>query len=150
MNTHVVVVIGVGGIGMARTPADELLNLPILQPAAFADSGAAYSLSKRANHLRVQAESLRWGERGARINSISPGIIMTPLAQHEMDSPVGDIYGMMIQAPVSGRVGTADEVNSAAAYLLDSESSFMTGTDLLIDGGVIVAMRADRLSLNQG
>ena len=131
---------------LARTPADELLNLPVLQPAAVADSGAAYSLSKRANHLRVQAESLPWGERGARINSISPGIILTPLARHELDSPVGDIYKTMIQASVSKRVGTSDEVASAAAYLLGPESSFTTGSDLLIDGGVIAAMRAGRLS----
>ena len=135
---------------LARTPADELLNLPILQPAAVTDSGAAYSLSKRANQLRVQAESLPWGERGARINSISPGIIMTTLAHHELESPVGEIYKVMIQASVSKRVGTSDEVASAAAYLLGPESGFMTGSDLLIDGGVIAAMRAGKLVLNQG
>jgi NAD(P)-dependent dehydrogenase (short-subunit alcohol dehydrogenase family) len=132
---------------LAQTPADALLNLPALQPTAVPDSGAAYALSKRANHLRVRWDSLRWGERGARINSISPGIILTPLAQHEMDSPVGDIYRTMIQASVSKRVGTADEVAAAAAYLLGSESNFMTGSDLLIDGGVIAAMRAGRLAL---
>lgn len=132
---------------LAHTPADELLNLPVLQPAAVTDSGAAYALSKRANQLRVQAESLRWGERGARINSISPGIIMTPLAQHEMDSPVGAVYRTMIDASVSKRVGTSDEVASAAAYLLGPEASFVTGSDLLIDGGVIAALRAGRLSL---
>lgn len=132
---------------LARTPADKLLNLPDLQPTAVPDSGAAYALSKRANHLRVQWESLRWGERGARINSISPGIVMTPLAQHEMDSSVGDIYRTMIEASVSKRLGTADEVAAAAAYLLGSESSFMTGSDMLIDGGVIAAMRAGRLAL---
>ena len=132
---------------LARTPADELLNLPALQPTAVSDSGAAYGLSKRANHLRVQWESLRWGERGARINSISPGIILTPLAQHELNSPVGDIYRTMIQASVSKRVGTADEVAAAAAYLLGPESSFITGSDLLIDGGVIAALRAGRLAL---
>lgn len=134
---------------LAQTPADDLLNLPLLQPTAIPDSGAAYALSKRANHLRVQAESLSWGERGARINSISPGIIMTPLAKHEMDSPVGEVYKTMIQASVSKRVGTSDEVASAAAYLLGSESSFMTGSDLLIDGGVIAAMRAGKIAFNQ-
>ena len=134
---------------LSRTPVDELLELPFLQPVAIPDSGAAYALSKRANHLRVQAESLLWSERGARINSISPGIIMTPLAKHEMDSPVGAVYKTMIQASVSKRVGTSDEVASAAAYLLGTESSFMTGSDLLIDGGVIAAMRAGKLAYNQ-
>lgn len=133
---------------LAQTPADHLLNLPLLQPTAIPDSGTAYALSKRANHLRVQAESLSWGERGARINSISPGIIMTPLAKHEMDSPIGEVYKTMIQASVSKRVGTSDEVASAAAYLLGSESSFMTGSDLLIDGGVIAAMRAGKIGFN--
>jgi len=132
---------------LARTPADDLLKLPCLQPTAVSGSGAAYGISKRGNHLRVQTESLKWGERGARINSISPGIIMTPLAQHEMESPVGDIYKSMIKASVAKRVGTADEVASAAAYLLGSESNFMTGSDILIDGGVIAAMRAGRLTL---
>lgn len=130
---------------LARTPSDELLSLPFLQPTAITDSGAAYAMSKRANHLRVQAESLAWGERGARINSISPGIIMTPLAQHEMNSPVGAAYRVLIQASVSKRVGTADEVAAAAAYLLGPESRFMTGSDLLLDGGVIAAMRAGKI-----
>ena len=133
---------------LARTPADALLNLPALQPAAVPDSGTAYALSKRANHLRVQAESLAWGERGARINSISPGVIMTPLAKHEMDSPVGAVYRTMIEASVSKRVGTSDEVASAAAYLLGAEASFITGSDLLIDGGVIAAMRAGKIAYN--
>jgi NAD(P)-dependent dehydrogenase (short-subunit alcohol dehydrogenase family) len=132
---------------LARTPADELLKLPFLQPAVVPDSGAAYALSKRGNHLRVQAASISWGERGARINSISPGIIATPMAQKEMSSPVGPIYRSMIEASVTKRIGTADDVASAAAYLLGPESSFVTGSDLLIDGGVIAAMRAGRLKL---
>jgi NAD(P)-dependent dehydrogenase (short-subunit alcohol dehydrogenase family) len=132
---------------LARTPADELLQLPFLQPALVPDSGAAYALSKRANHLRVQAASISWGGRGARINSISPGIIATPMAQKEMSSPVGPIYRSMIEASVTKRIGTADDVASAAAYLLGPESTFVTGSDLLIDGGVIAAMRSGRLIL---
>jgi NAD(P)-dependent dehydrogenase (short-subunit alcohol dehydrogenase family) len=131
---------------LARTPADELLALPMLQPAHVPDSGAAYALSKRANQLRVQQESLHWGERGARLNSISPGIILTPLAQHEMSSPIGDAYRAMIKTSVAKRVGTADEVAAAAAYLLSPAASFVTGSDILIDGGVIAAMRAGKLS----
>jgi NAD(P)-dependent dehydrogenase (short-subunit alcohol dehydrogenase family) len=133
---------------LARTPVDELLNLPALQPDAVPNSGFAYALAKRGNHLRVQSESLRWGDRGARINSISPGIILTPLAQHEMDSPVGDVYRTMIKASVAKRVGTSDEVAAAAAYLLGPEAGFITGSDLLIDGGVIAALRAGKLALS--
>jgi NAD(P)-dependent dehydrogenase (short-subunit alcohol dehydrogenase family) len=132
---------------LAQTPVDDLLKLPLLQPAFIPDPAAAYGMSKRANHLRVQAESIRWGDRGARINSISPGIVLTPLAEHEMSSPVGPVYRAMIEASVAKRVGTPDEIASAAAYLLGPEASFITGSDLLIDGGVIAAMRSGRLQL---
>jgi NAD(P)-dependent dehydrogenase (short-subunit alcohol dehydrogenase family) len=107
----------------------------------------AYGLSKRANHLRVQAEALRWAERGARVNAISPGIILTPLAKHEMESPIGAAYRAMIDASPAKRVGTPDEVASAVAYLLGSEAGFVTGSDLLIDGGVIAALRVGRIQL---
>lgn len=135
---------------LARTPADDLLKLPSLQPAAIPDSGTAYAVSKRANHLRVQAESLHWGERGARLNSISPGIIATPMAQKEMASPIGAGYRAMIDASVTKRVGTPDEIASAAAYLLGPDAAFVTGSDLLIDGGVIAALRGGRLKLEVG
>lgn len=130
---------------LGHVPADELLKLPFLQPASIPDSGTAYGMSKRANHLRVQAESIRWGERGARLNSISPGIILTPLAEHEMSSLVGPAYRAMIEGSVARRVGTPEEVASAAAYLLGPEAGFITGSDLLIDGGVIAARRFGRL-----
>jgi NAD(P)-dependent dehydrogenase (short-subunit alcohol dehydrogenase family) len=130
---------------LAWTPSDELLQLPFLGTDAVPNSGAAYALSKRANHLRVQAASIGWGDRGARINSISPGIILTPLAEHEMASESGHRYRAMIEASVAKRVGTTDEVAAAAAYLLGSEAGFITGSDLLIDGGVIAAIRAGRI-----
>lgn len=135
---------------LAQTPADELLALPALQPTAVTDPGAAYAISKRANHLRVQAESLRWAERGGRVNAISPGIILTPMAQKEMASPIGDAYRAMIEASAARRVGTADEIASAAAYLLGPEAGFVTGSDLLIDGGVIAAIRNGRIKLKIG
>jgi NAD(P)-dependent dehydrogenase (short-subunit alcohol dehydrogenase family) len=135
---------------LANTPADELLSLPFLQLAAVRNSGAAYAISKRANHLRVQAEALRWGERGARVNAISPGVILTPLAQHELDSPIGDGYRSLIAASAAKRMGTPDEVASAAAYLLGPEAGFITGSDLLIDGGVIAAQRTGRLAIAVG
>lgn len=135
---------------LANTPADALLALPFLQPDAVPNSGAAYALSKRANHLRVQADALRWGERGARVNAISPGIILTPLARHEMDSPAGAGYHALIDASAAKRVGTAAEVAAAAAYLLGPEAGFVTGSDLLIDGGVIAALRTGRMQVTVG
>lgn len=132
---------------LAHTPADELLQLPFLQAEGVPDSGAAYAISKRANQLRVQAAALTWGDRGARVNVISPGIILTPLARHELDSPVGPAYRSMIDASAARRMGTPEEVASAAAYLLGPEAGFVTGSDLLIDGGVIAAIRGGRLKL---
>jgi NAD(P)-dependent dehydrogenase (short-subunit alcohol dehydrogenase family) len=132
---------------LAHTPADELRALEVLDPDRVPNSGYAYALSKRANHLRVQAAAVAWGERGARVNSISPGIIFTPLAQDEMSGPGAAGYRAMIEASAAGRVGTADEVATAAAYLLGTDAQFVTGSDLLIDGGVIAALRAGRIQL---
>lgn len=134
-------------VALAHTPASELLQLPFLGPDAVTSSGAAYGLSKRANNLRVQAAAITWGERGARVNSISPGIIMTPLAQHELASAVGPRYRAMIAASPVGRAGTPDEVAAAAAFLLGPDAAFITGSDLLMDGGVIAALRSGRLQL---
>jgi NAD(P)-dependent dehydrogenase (short-subunit alcohol dehydrogenase family) len=130
---------------LAFTPADELLQLPFLGPDAVTDSMKAYILSKHANHLRVQASSISWGKRGARVNAISPGIISTPLAQHELNSPIGDIYRAMIAASPAKRMASPDEIAVAASYLLGPDAGFITGTDLLIDGGVISAMLAGLL-----
>ncbi|MFP2961132.1 SDR family oxidoreductase [Myxococcus sp. 1LA] len=132
---------------LAYTPADELLALPYLQPSAVPDSGAAYAVSKRANHLRVQAAAVTWGERGARVNAISPGVILTPLAQHELNSPVGPVYQTFIKASAAKRMGTPDEVAAVAAFLMGPEAGFITGSDLLMDGGVIAALRSGRIQL---
>jgi NAD(P)-dependent dehydrogenase (short-subunit alcohol dehydrogenase family) len=105
----------------------------------------AYILSKRANHVRVQAESIKRGERDVRVNSISPGIIATPLAQHELNSPIGDVYRGMIAASPAKRMASPDEIAVPASYLLGPDAGFVTGSDLLIDGGVIAAMRAGLL-----
>lgn len=130
---------------LAFTPADELLDLPFLKGDAVPDSMVAYIMAKRANHLRVQAEAIAWGEKGARVNSISPGIIMTPLAQHELNSSIGDGYRAMIAASPAKRMAPPEEIAVAASYLLGSDAGFVTGSDLLIDGGVIAAMFADKL-----
>ncbi len=130
---------------LAFAPADELLSKPFLSSEAVPNSMVAYIVSKRANHLRVQASAISWGKRGARVNSISPGIIATPLAQHELNSPIGDIYRAMIDASPAKRMASPDEVAVAASYLLGPDAGFVTGSDLLIDGGVIAAMCAGLL-----
>lgn len=132
---------------LAFTPADELLALPFLDAAAVQDSMAAYCLAKRANALRVRAAALSWGARGARVNAISPGIVVTPLALHELNSPIGDGYRAMVEASPARRMAPPDEIAVAAAFLLGSDAGFVTGTDLLIDGGVIAAMFGGRLGM---
>src|SRR3954470_17874222 len=101
---------------LASTAADRLLQLPMLRPESVPNSGAAYGLSKRANHLRVQAASLTWGERGARVNSISPGIIATPMARQEMAGPGASGYQQMIETSAARRLGTPEDVAAAAAF----------------------------------
>ena len=127
---------------LALTPTDELQDLPMLQPDVVTSSGKAYIVAKRANHLRVRtAAATSWADSHARINSISPGIVMTPVAYDEFNSP-GNTYQHMIEAGACQRVTTPDEIASASAFLLGNEAAFITGTDLLIDGGTIAAMRS--------
>lgn len=130
---------------LAHAPADDLLKLPFLQDDAIPNTLVAYMVAKRANFLRVQAEAMTWGERGARVNAISPGIIVTPLAAHELNSEIGDIYRGMVEASPSKRMAPPEEIAEAAAFLLGPTAGFITGSDLLIDGGVIAAMRAGKL-----
>jgi len=124
---------------LATTPTEELLRLPFLQLDQVKDSLHAYQLSKRANSLRVMAEAVRWGKRGARINTISPGIVMTPLAKDELSGPRGDGYRRMIEGSVAKRAGTPDEVGAVGALLMGPDGWFITGSDFLMDGGVTAA-----------
>lgn len=124
---------------LATTPVEELLSLPFLQPEQVQDSLHAYQLSKRGNSLRVMAEAVRWGKRGARINTISPGIIITPLAKDELSGPRGDGYRRMIELSPAGRAGTPDEVGAVGALLMGHDGAFITGSDFLMDGGVTAA-----------
>lgn len=133
---------------LAYANVAELVALPELDADRVGDSGAAYGLAKRANSLRVQAAAVQWGERGARINCISPGIIATPLARDEMEGPGAAGYRAMLDTSAAKRMGTPTDVADLAAFLLESTGSFITGSDILIDGGVIAAMRAGLIGLD--
>jgi NAD(P)-dependent dehydrogenase (short-subunit alcohol dehydrogenase family) len=121
---------------LATAPVEELLHLPFLQPEQVTDPLNAYQLAKRGNSLRVMAQAVRWGKRGARINTISPGIILTPLARDELTGPRGEGYRRMIELCPAGRSGTPDEVGTVGAMLMGAEGAFITGSDFLMDGGV--------------
>lgn len=120
---------------LACTPTEELLSLGILQPQNIRDTLHAYQMAKRCNVKRVMAEAVKWGERDARINSISPGIVVTPLALYEFNGPRGDFYKNMFAKCPAGRPGTADEIANVAELLMSDRGVFITGADFLIDGG---------------
>lgn len=120
---------------LAITPTEELLKLEVLQSDNIKDTLHAYQIAKRCNVKRVMAEAVKWGMRGARINSISPGIIVTPLAIDEFNGPRGDFYKNMFAKCPAGRPGTADEVANVAELLMGNQGAFITGADFLIDGG---------------
>ncbi len=120
---------------LAVTPAEELLDLPLLRPENITDTLHAYQMAKRCNEKRVMAEAVKWGQRGARINSISPGIIVTPLAIDEFNGPRGDFYKNMFAKCPAGRPGTADEVADVAELLMSPRAGFITGSDFMCDGG---------------
>lgn len=120
---------------LATTPTEELLQLELLKPENIKDTLHAYQMAKRANGKRVMAEAVKWGERGARVNAISPGIIITPLALDEINGPRGDFYKNMLAKSPAGRPGIADEVANVAELLLSDRGAFITGSDFLVDGG---------------
>jgi len=124
---------------LATTPVEELLALPMLRPDKVTDPLNAYQISKRGNSLRVMAEAVRWGKRGARVNTISPGIIITPLANDELKGPRGAGYRRMMESCAAVRAGTPDEVGTVGALLMGADGAFITGSDFLMDGGVTAA-----------
>ena len=132
---------------LVNTPTEELRNVKFIQEVAMKDSGLAYMIAKRMNHLQAQrAAATTWNKRRARINTISPGVIVTPLAYDEFNAN-GEGYQRMIDASAARRTGTSDEIAEAAAFLLGEHAKFITGTDLLIDGGVIAAIRTGEYKL---
>lgn len=120
---------------LACTPVEKLLNLDVLKPENIKDTLHAYQMAKRCNVKRVMSEAVKWGKKGARLNSISPGIIVTPLAIDEFNGPRGDFYKNMFAKCPAGRPGTADEVANIAEILMTEKGAFITGSDFLIDGG---------------
>lgn len=134
---------------LAMTPTEQLLSLDMLQPENINDTLHAYQMAKRCNVKRVMAEAVKWGERGARINSISPGIIVTPLAIDEFNGPRGDFYKNMFAKCPAGRPGTADEVANVAELLMLPQGAFITGSDFLIDGGATASYFYGPLNPNQ-
>ncbi|OXY92868.1 SDR family oxidoreductase [Streptomyces diastatochromogenes] len=132
---------------LATTETSQLLALPFLHPDQVGSTVHAYALSKRANSLRVQTAAVAWGKRGARVNAVSPGVIITPLALDELSGPRQEWFEQVRKVSPAGRFGTPDEVADAAAFLLGRQSGFITGADLLMDGGVTAALRAGELTL---
>ena len=120
---------------LATAPAEELLSLDFLRPENIRDTLHAYQLAKRCNEKRVMAQAVEWGQRGARLNAIAPGIIVTPLALDEFNGPRGEFYQDMFSRCPAGRPGTADEVANVAELLLSGKGAFISGSTFLIDGG---------------
>lgn len=120
---------------LATTPTEELLALPMLQPENIMDTLHAYQMAKRCNEKRVMAQCVEWGKRGARLNAIAPGIVVTPLALDEFNGPRGDFYKNMFAKCPAGRPATADEVANVAELMMSDKGAFITGSTFLIDGG---------------
>jgi NAD(P)-dependent dehydrogenase (short-subunit alcohol dehydrogenase family) len=133
---------------LANVATEELLSLPSTAPHAFPTAGYAYSFAKRANQVRVRAASVSWGARGARVNSISPGVISTKMGQQELASESGAGMRAMIAASGTGRIGSADDIAAAAQFLLSDAASFISGIDLLVDGGAVAAISTGRVDLS--
>ena len=134
---------------LATTPTEELLSLEMLQEENISDTLRAYQMAKRCNVKRVMAEAVKWGERGARVNSISPGIVVTPLALDEFNGPRGDFYKNMFAKCPAGRPGTADEIANVAELLMSDKGAFITGADFLIDGGATASFFYGPLNPNK-
>ena len=120
---------------LALTPAEELLSLDFLHPENIRDTLHAYQLAKRCNEKRVMAQAVEWGKRGARLNDVAPGIVVTPLALDEFNGPRGNFYKNMFAKCPAGRPGTADEIANVAELLLSDRGAFISGSTFLIDGG---------------
>jgi NAD(P)-dependent dehydrogenase (short-subunit alcohol dehydrogenase family) len=136
------------GHALTVTPADDLLSLPFLSPEVMRSATGAYTLAKRGNQLRMAAAALAWGQRGGRVNSISPGIIATRQGRDELAGESGGHMRAMTATSARKRMGTPGDIAAAAAFLLSPDADFITGTDLLVDGGVCAAFRLGAIDLH--
>jgi NAD(P)-dependent dehydrogenase (short-subunit alcohol dehydrogenase family) len=127
---------------LASTPSRDLLAMPACAPALLRNAQEAYAFAKRANHLRVAASASSWGKRGARVNSVSPGIISTAMGIQELNGDSGKVMKAMIDMSAAGRIGTPDDIAAAVDFLLGPAASFITGADLVVDGGITAAVKA--------
>jgi NAD(P)-dependent dehydrogenase (short-subunit alcohol dehydrogenase family) len=132
---------------IAEAAAGALASLPCVEAAARGDSGTAYAFAKQAAAARVRAAAVPWGRRGARVNAISPGVIATSMGRAELDGPSGAFMRLMVDASGTGRLGTPDDIAAATGFLLSPAASFITGVDLLVDGGVVAAMRSNQIDV---
>ena len=132
---------------LAQANTADLASLPSVKAAAAGDSGLAYAFAKQAVAVRVRAAAVAWGRQGARINAISPGVIATSMGRAELEGPSGAFMRLMVDSSGSARLGTADDIAAAVEFLLSSRASFITGVDLLVDGGVVAAMRSGQIDL---
>ncbi|MFT8593153.1 MAG: SDR family oxidoreductase [Bifidobacterium sp.] len=126
---------------------EELLKLDFLSEAALGNSGIGYGVAKLANRIQVQTASIAWGARGARINAVSPGVISTGMGQQELDSPSGAFMQAMVDNSGTGRLGTSSDIADAVTYLVGPQASFITGIDLLVDGGAIAAVQSGKVPM---
>jgi NAD(P)-dependent dehydrogenase (short-subunit alcohol dehydrogenase family) len=133
---------------LATTPTAELSALAVLDPTAT-EAGTAYGLAKRANQARVEAASVVWGRRGGRVVSVSPGVIATPMGRAELAGPFGDVMRTMVATSGTQRLGTADDIAAVVEFLVSPAASFITGTDILVDGGVVAGMRTAPITHEQ-
>ncbi|MFJ9380939.1 SDR family oxidoreductase [Streptomyces sp. NPDC101455] len=131
---------------LATVPAEDLLALPVAAVDNFPEGAGAYGFAKRANQLRIQAASTAWGAKGARINSVSPGIISTPMGQAELGSDNGAIMRAMTDGSNAKRLGTPSDIAAAVEFLLSPAAGFISGTDLLVDGGVTAAIHTGHIT----
>jgi NAD(P)-dependent dehydrogenase (short-subunit alcohol dehydrogenase family) len=134
-------------VAIAGAAASDLGSIDCVAAAASGDSGFAYAFAKQAAAVRVRAAAATWGRRGARINAISPGVIATSMGRAELEGPSGAFMRSMVASSGSGRLGTPDDIAGAVEFLLSPRASFVTGVDLLVDGGVVAAMRSGQVDL---
>jgi NAD(P)-dependent dehydrogenase (short-subunit alcohol dehydrogenase family) len=126
---------------LASTPTEHLAELDELSPGSIADPGTAYVVAKRANQVRVRAASLLWGRRGARVNTISPGVISTAMGASELEGPSGELMRAMIAGSGTRRIGTPEDIAGVVDFLISRHAGFITGTDVLVDGGVVASLQ---------